>query len=67
MHNTAFVQYPACDHVLGVQVDDIIAEEKSTAALMRKDRLGSCAEIPVSVGTSGHVRIAAVGVRSQVC
>jgi len=38
MHNTAFVQYPACDHALGVQVDDIIAEEKSTAALMRKGR-----------------------------
>ena len=41
MHNTAFVQYPACDHVLGVQVDDIIAEEKNPAALMRKGRCGS--------------------------
>ena len=45
MQNTAFIQYPACDHVLGVQVNDIIAEERNPAALMRKGRCGSSSEV----------------------
>jgi hypothetical protein len=41
IHNTALVQSPACHYVLGVQVNDILADEKDPTALLRKGHSGS--------------------------